>query len=133
MAGHADLAAELLARAVEDEAAVRALLDVVSVSDEIVGFHAQQAVEKSLKAVLASGEVDFPFSHDLARLMEICDDAGVALPAALADADRLTPYAVRLRYGSAVVGSVPRAEAAAIAAEAVAWARGALGGSTLER
>jgi HEPN domain-containing protein len=111
MAGQDDLAAELLELAGDDEAALRALLPVESVSDSIVGFHAQQAVEKSLKAVLASRGIDFPFSHDLARLMTLCQSAGMPVPVALADADRLTPYAVRFRYGAAVAADVPRAEA----------------------
>jgi len=32
------------------------------VADAILGFHAQQAVEKSLKAVLASADVQFPYT-----------------------------------------------------------------------
>jgi HEPN domain-containing protein len=123
MASQSDLAAELLGLAADDEAALRALVPVEAVADSIVGFHAQQTVEKALKAALASRSVDFPFSHDLARLMELCESAGLPLPAELADADRLTPYAVRFRYGSAVVGDVSRAEAAAFASSAVTWAR----------
>lgn len=123
MAGKEDLAAELLALAADDEAAVRALMAVESVTDSIAGFHAQQAVEKALKAALASRGAEFPFSHDLARLMELCDSAGLPLPSALADVDRLTPYGVRFRYGSAVAGDVTRAEAAAWASEALSWAR----------
>jgi len=80
MAGPDDLAAELLALAADDEAAVRAVLGLDSVSDSIVGFHAQQAVEKSLKAALASLDVAFPFSHDLERLIEICESAGSGCP-----------------------------------------------------
>ena len=49
-------------------------------SDAIVGFHAQQAVEKSLKAALAAAAVDFPFTHNIALLMQLCDDAGIELP-----------------------------------------------------
>ena len=30
-----------------------------------IGFHAQQAVEKAIKAVLACRGVVFPFTHDL--------------------------------------------------------------------
>lgn len=80
-------------------------------------------MEKALKAALASGGVEFPFSHDIARLMRLCELAGLATPSALADADRLTPYAVRFRYGPAVAGDVARAEAATWACEAVTWAR----------
>jgi HEPN domain-containing protein len=106
MAGPEDLAAELLARAADDEAALRALLDVKSVTDSIVGFHAQQAVEKSLKAALASREADFPFSHDLGRLMRLCDSADLSLggkaPRERRRADRCCgpPRAPRLPSGS---------------------------------
>jgi len=123
MANQHDLAEVLLAKATEDEAAVRAMLDVASVTDSIVGFHAQQAVEKSLKSVLASRGVEFPFSHELAGLMKLCDSAGVPVPPTLAVARRLTPYGARMRYGEAVAEGVTRVEAAAWAAEVVAWAR----------
>lgn len=123
MADQHDLAAVLLARATDDEAAVRALLDVESVTDPIVGFHAQQAVEKALKSVLASRGADFPFSHELAGLMKLCDSAGAPVPPALSEARRLTPYGARMRYGEAVAEGVTRAEAAMWAAAAIAWAR----------
>jgi hypothetical protein len=48
MADQADLARELLGLAADDLMAARALVDVPSVSDAIVGFHAQQAAEKTL-------------------------------------------------------------------------------------
>ena len=62
MASRADLARELLGLARGDEAAARAMLDSDAVSDAIIGFHSQQAVEKALKAVLAASGVDFPFT-----------------------------------------------------------------------
>jgi HEPN domain-containing protein len=48
--------AEVLVRKAEDDANAMRLLADAEVSDEIVGFHAQQAVEKWLKAVLGLGE-----------------------------------------------------------------------------
>jgi len=123
MADQHDLAEQLLGLAAEDEAALRAMVDVPAVTDAIVGFHAQQTVEKALKAVLAARGVDFPFTHDLRVLMDLCDSAGVPVPSALADAARLTPYAVAQRYGTAHPGDVTRAEAATWAADAIAWAR----------
>jgi HEPN domain-containing protein len=50
MADQSDLARELLELARDDRAAAAALLEVGAVSDAIVGFHAQQAVEKALKS-----------------------------------------------------------------------------------
>ena len=63
MADRADLARELLQLATDDLTAARALADVPAVSDAIVGFHAQQAAEKALKAALAATGQDFPFTH----------------------------------------------------------------------
>jgi HEPN domain-containing protein len=94
MADHRDLARDLMGLAEDDRAAAAALLDIAGVSDAIVAFHAQQAVEKSLKAVLASSGVDFPFTHNLAALFQLCEDSGVDVPAKLEEADLLTPYAV---------------------------------------
>jgi len=35
-------------------------------------FHAQQAAEKYIKAYLTAHEIDFPFSHNLEKLIEMC-------------------------------------------------------------
>ena len=61
----AERARALLGRADADLAAVRALEAVETVPDEVVGFHAQQAVEKLLKAVLAAHDIDFPRTHSI--------------------------------------------------------------------
>lgn len=65
---------------------------------EQVCFHAQQAVEKSLKAVLLFRRIEFPFTHDLEELIETLEQAGVKLPPDLREAGTLTPYAVESRY-----------------------------------
>lgn len=127
MADQGDLARDLLSLAQEDKAAAEALLEVRGVSDAIVGFHAQQSAEKAFKAVLASRSADFPFTHNIGFLMQLCDDAGVDLPPSLAEADLLTPYAVALRYGSRSAGTLGRAAALELAAEAVEWARRLIG------
>jgi len=65
---------------------------------EQICFHAQQAVEKSLKAILIHAHVDFPFTHDLHELIVCCENAGIIVPEDLQDLDTLTPYAVETRY-----------------------------------
>lgn len=65
---------------------------------EQVCFHAQQAVEKSLKAVLLFRRIEFPFTHDLEELVETFEQAGVKLPPDLREVGTLTPYAVESRY-----------------------------------
>jgi HEPN domain-containing protein len=122
MASQADLARQLLDLARDDEAAASAMLESAAVTDAIIGFHCQQAVEKALKAVLAASSVDFPFTHDLGGLIELCEGAGARLPPELADVDRLTPYGARFRYGGPDPGTVDRRSAQRWAAAAVEWA-----------
>ena len=74
-------------------------------TDAIVGFHAQPAVEKSVKAVLASREYDFPLTHDLEGLLERYGHVDIEVPAELdGGAGLLTPYAVRHRWGRSGFG-----------------------------
>lgn len=123
MASQIDLAKQLLQRASDDEAAANALLHVDSVTDLIVGFHAQQGVEKSIKAVLAIQGVDFPFTHDIGRLAALARRAGQPLPDDLRDADELTVYAGALRYDAEDPKSVDRETALRWVTAAVRWAR----------
>ena len=52
-------------------------------SDEIVGFHCQQAAEKLLKAALSDLSVRFRKTHDLGALLSLLAEAGQRLPAEL--------------------------------------------------
>jgi len=96
------------------------------VTEAIVGFHAQQAAEKALRAALAATGRDFPFTHNIAVLMQLCEDAGIGLPPALDHIDVLTPFGVAARYGTRSPGAVDRATALDLAMSAVAWARAAV-------
>lgn len=119
----AEVARALLDRARDDAEAVRATLDVERVTAAVVGFHAQQAVEKSLKAVLASIDVEFPFTHDVEGLIELCVSSGCDVPALLVDSGGLlTPYAVRHRYGAEPPSLVDRETARLLADAALTWA-----------
>lgn len=66
-------------------------------ADAICGFHAQQAVEKALKAWLTARRRSYPFTHDLAGLLMRLEGAG-------ADVERFWPlerfsvYGVLARY-----------------------------------
>lgn len=122
MSAAPDLPGDLLALAREDLAAAEALDRAERVSDAPVGFHAQQAVEKALKAAIANRGQDFPFTHDVGLLMQLCQDAGLELPADLAEADRLTPYAAAIRYGLGDPRAVPTSDALRWAELAIEWA-----------
>lgn len=119
-----DLPRVLLGLAREDDFAARSLLPVEGVADAILGFHAQQAVEKSLKAVLAFADVQFPYTHDLDGLIELCRQHGIEVPDALEDADQLSPYGVRMRYGTSHRTRLDRDQALGWSAAAVEWAGG---------
>lgn len=88
----------LLKKAEEDATAVREFAGNQEIADSIIGFHAQQAVEKWLKAVTAANGTRHSTIHDIDRLVEIVVAAGIEVPL---DRDRLavlTQYAVPLRY-----------------------------------
>lgn len=121
-----DLPGDLLALAREDLLSAEALDKAERVSDSPVGFHAQQAVEKALKAALASRDLEFPFTHDLGLLMQLCEDAGFELPVDLAEADHLTPYAAAIRYGLGDPEAVAAESGLRWAALAIEWAEAAV-------
>lgn len=94
----ADLARALTQRAGEDLTALRRWAGDEEIADSVLGFHAQQAIEKSLKAVLASRDVEFARTHDLKYLIELLEDEGLSPPVDVAEVVALTEYAVGLRY-----------------------------------
>jgi HEPN domain-containing protein len=122
MSAPAEIPGVLLGLARDDELAARALLPVEGVSDAILGFHTQQAVEKSLKAVLAVRGVEFPYTHDLDGLLELCQKNSIDVPKELSDVDRLSPYGVQLRYGASGPSGLDRDQALCWAASSIAWA-----------
>jgi HEPN domain-containing protein/predicted nucleotidyltransferase len=68
---------------------------------ELLCFHAQQAAEKALKAVLIDAIEKWPpRSHDLVHLMYLLGETGISdpLPLAAEAAQNLTRYAVVTRY-----------------------------------
>nr|VFJ88350.1 MAG: HEPN domain-containing protein [Candidatus Kentron sp. H]VFJ93548.1 MAG: HEPN domain-containing protein [Candidatus Kentron sp. H]VFJ94873.1 MAG: HEPN domain-containing protein [Candidatus Kentron sp. H] len=56
-------------------------------------FHAQQAAEKALKAVLLAGNTDFPNTHNLRFLLDRIPSR-IEIPPEIEDAALLTDYAV---------------------------------------
>ena len=61
-------------------------------------FQAQQAAEKSIKAVLIKRDIEFPYVHDLRRLLALLEDAGEEVPPTVVRAEKLTRYASDTRY-----------------------------------
>lgn len=87
----------LLSIARKDADALRGMIGNPLFADEIFGFHAQQAIEKALKAWLSSLSVDFPLTHDLSRLLGLLEDAGAEMTDYWSLVE-FTVYAVQARY-----------------------------------
>jgi HEPN domain-containing protein len=92
-------------------------------------FDAQQAAEKSLKAMCVHHNLDFPKTHSLVILMDILESAGLRIPPEVKAADGLTSYAVQARYpdwGEEVTEEEYR-HALELAGRVVSWAESILG------
>lgn len=61
-------------------------------------FHAQQGIEKYLKAFLIANSTAPPKTHNLAKLLELAIIHDSSLSQYLDDCTLLTPYAVAERY-----------------------------------
>ena len=98
---------------------------------ETLAFHAQQAIEKSIKAVLLNHNVAFPYTHDIAVLCDLVRTRGIAWRDDLDEAAEATAYAVEIRYPGPADGMTAdeHRRAVAIAGRVLAWAEGVVAGS----
>lgn len=127
---HAEL---LLRKARQNEFALEKLMSDPASPDEILGFHAQQAVEKTLKAVLASHDVRYPFMHDLKTLVDMLGKSMISYPQQLEEVRLLTPFATVFRYEYLPVEPrrpLDRSWALDCVRQVRAWAEGILGEKT---
>jgi len=87
-------------------------------------YHGQQAAEKAIKAVFVKLGRPFPYTHNLARLLEVLAQAGVAVPAEVREAVDLTRFAFEARYPAVgpAVTSEQYQQCLKIARSTVEWA-----------
>lgn len=97
-------------------------------------FHAQQAAEKAVKAVLVHAAVPAPRTHDLSLLLSLVP-ARCAPPPDPSAAAELTGYAVAARYPGVEEEVTPHdlQEAVSVAAAVVAWAERTVSGDPPSR
>ena len=88
----------LLSKARDDERLALLVVDNLTVSDEQIGFLAQQAIEKAIKAVLSSQGIRYRRTHDIGELIDLLGTGGISYPAALDASVALTPFAAEMRY-----------------------------------
>lgn len=90
--------AEMLQRlATGDLYAIQKLADDADVDDYIIGFHAQQVVEKALKVALVLVGSELPRTHDL-ELLVAGRGGWDNVPDELSGINWLTPRTAELRY-----------------------------------
>ena len=117
-----EVAGLLLRKAASDLSAARALARDPDQQDDVVGFHAQQAVEKSLKAVLAVRGFEIPRTHDLDLLTRLVARDPDDFSGALVGAKDLSPWAVATRYDD-IEATLDRGAAVGVAEKILIWAR----------
>ena len=94
-----DHALLLLELAGKDHKALSNMRDGEVFEEEIFGFHAQQAIEKALKAWIAAIGLVYPKSHDVSVLTTILQGTGADLTW-FPDLEDFSIYAVQYRYES---------------------------------
>ena len=117
-----ELVSEWMQRARSDLVLAQ-MIEEERIAAEILVFHAQQAAEKAMKALLVRLQVDFPNTHSIGLLLSLCQRVGFEATEAIADAATLTRYAVSRRYPGEdePVTRQEAREAADLAARVLAW------------
>lgn len=111
-----------------DLQACRVLVREAGIEDSIVGFHAQQAVEKALKVALVLADSELPRTHDLELLVEQVEGTEIQVPDELSSTEWLTPWAAELRYDEPI--ALDRTAALTAAESAVGWSGSLLADSS---
>ncbi len=93
-----ELAELLLRKAQQNEFVIDKLISDPSSPSEVIGFHAQQSVEKRLKAVLALHGVRFAKIHEIGKILALLRKNGITYPPEFEDLDDLSPFAADFRY-----------------------------------
>ncbi len=116
----------MLRLADRDIAALAVLSDSEEVHLSIICFHAQQTIEKCLKAALFCHRVEFRRTHDLQLLANLLAEHGWRTPLSADQLAALQPCAVLLRYDDAEVEAtnVSRPELGQMVTVLRTWAEG---------
>ena len=93
-----EVAAALLVKAEMDYGAMLAMRGQAAKLGPVIGFHAQQAVEKAVKAVMVINGLRLKRTHDVAALWNELKAAGIEPPALRTAPEVLTRFAVEGRY-----------------------------------
>jgi HEPN domain-containing protein len=122
------LAGFLSRKAGNDAKAVRLLAPSEEIDDQAVGYHAQQATEKWIKAVMVSRRLPEERTHDLGRLLEVLAAAKIEPPPGADRLDFLTEFEVQQRSDELLaVEPLDRDAVVTLVAEVGDWASRLIG------
>ncbi len=93
-----ELISNWLDKADKDLLSVEHELSFSDVVTETVCFHCQQAAEKHLKAYLVFLDIPFTKTHEIGELITKCESGDKEISLLKEEADKLTDYAVEIRY-----------------------------------
>ncbi|MCA1947579.1 MAG: HEPN domain-containing protein [Armatimonadetes bacterium] len=119
-------ARRLLRKAQQDGEAAQRLAEAGTTALWIVGFHAQQAIEKAFKAVLTARGVPHARTHNLVMLFTLLKQQGATPPGSSDEHALLTPFGVAFRYDDTWDPRDVRLDMAAalsLVAKVLAWAQ----------
>ena len=85
-------------KAENDLLAIKHLIGFEHAPYDVCCFHAQQAAEKYLKSYLVSKNVEFPRTHDLKKLVELCLQFNEKFNEVFKLVTTLTEFGVTPRY-----------------------------------
>ncbi|MDP2827463.1 MAG: HEPN domain-containing protein [Sulfuricellaceae bacterium] len=103
-------AQRLFRLALRDQETFSLLLPLPRASLAAIGFHAQQAAEKALKAIAVLRGIEFQRTHDLTALASSIQENGGELPVLIDELRRINPFAVEFRYDDELIPLISREE-----------------------
>ena len=109
-------------KAAGDEMILARLIADDDIPDDALGFHAQQAVEKMVKAVLAHNDVSYERTHNIAYLLTLLDGAGIPKPESADALPNLSPWAAEFRYARQPEAALDRKEIPSMVEQTKSWA-----------
>lgn len=95
----------------------------MNVDPHTICFHAQQGVEKALKAVLVSRNLEVGRTHDLNKLFYQIEKLSLDFPISLEELSKLNPYAVTVRYDDQEIDTITLSEAEMILTRVLEWTK----------
>ena len=98
-----DLVQSWLLKATHDLETAKIVASHMPDYDDVIAFHCQQAIEKALKGYLIFLDIEFKPVHDLGYLLNLTATKDDAFDIYFEEVDRISRYAVQIRYPDTII------------------------------